>query len=149
MGYTIERNEKLKVQITMFAKLFIVVVSVQAFAPVSNPTRIQTTELNAFFFQKPTEKSPTLTLESEQNPSKFSNPFAKKSAVSEKKEKKVVVNKVAVAKKVAVKKTVAKKVAVKQTTSPRWAKSSTKTASLANGSKKKKLVIYERNCHIN
>merc|ERR1712032_539820 len=117
-----------------------------AFAPVSNPARIQTTELNAFFFQKPTEKSPTLTLESEQSPSKFSNPFAKKSAVSE---KKVVVKKVAVAKKVAVKKTVAKKVAVKQTTSPRWAKSSTKTASLANGSKKKKLVIYERNCHIN
>lgn len=140
----------------MFAKLFItflaVVVSVQAFAPVSNPARIQTTELSAFFSKKTTEKSPTLTLETDEKNAKFSNPFAKKSVVAE---KKVTAKKIAVATKVAVKKTAPKKkvaekkAAVAQVASPRWAKTSTKTASLANGSKKKKLVIYERNCHIN
>jgi hypothetical protein len=69
------------------AFLFVAAVAVavvEGFAPVAQPRLSSTTELGAYnFFQKPAEKSPTLTVDA---PAKKSNPFAnfgKKKTVAE------------------------------------------------------------------
>lgn len=138
---------------------------VEGFAPLAQPRFASSTELGAFFFQKPTEKSPTLSLDTD---TKIANPFAKFSfgkdeedeVVAKKAPVKKVVAKKAVAKKVPVKKVVAKKpvltsVAKKAPVKKVVLKKTGKKSDFKNDfvikkpEKKTSLTIYERQCHIN
>lgn len=94
----------------------VAVSAVQGFAPVAQPRVASNTELNAFFFQKPTEKSPTLSLETEKKASPFSKfSFPGKAAPEEEAAPKKFSfgDKKNESKKTAVKKVVAKKVVKK------------------------------------
>jgi len=133
-------NSVCKIVILVVAAIAVAVVD--GFAPVAQPRLTSSTELGAFFFQKPTDKSPTLAVESktekkaspfskfgkkpaatavkeEAPPAKKKFSFGKKTAAPAKTEakktpvKKVVANKKPV-KKVAEKKAPVKKVAAKK-----------------------------------
>merc|ERR1711865_1315261 len=156
----------------------ICLMGVQSFAPAMKSRVASNTELNALFSLKKKEKSPTVTIEKpgkkgaavaekEVVKKEKKNPFARfaKPAAEEKEvavvAKKEVVKKAAPVKKIAPKKPVAKKVVavkkavavkkpvakkkkiVKQTTA------TFKTSTTKGGKEKKKLVIYDRQCHIN
>lgn len=114
----------------------IAVAVVEGFAPMAQPRLSSSTELGAFFFQKPTEKSPTLSVETkpkkaspfskfgkkpeatavkeEAPPAKKRFSFGKKDAAPAKTEAKKAPIKKVVAKKEPVKKAVAKKAVAKK-----------------------------------
>ncbi|VEU35750.1 unnamed protein product [Pseudo-nitzschia multistriata] len=136
-----------KIMYSKIATLFVVlaVVSVQGFAPVAQPRVAANTELNAFFFQKPSEEAGAAVAAETK---KVSNPFAKfAKPAAEKKAapaKKAPVKKI-VAKKAVAKKAVAKKAPVKKVA----AKTNYAGFTPVKAEKKTKLTIFERQCHIN
>merc|ERR1712224_1142926 len=67
-------NSVSKIVILVVAAIAVAVVD--GFAPVAQPRLTSSTELGAFFFQKPTDKSPTLSVESKAETKKAS-PFSK------------------------------------------------------------------------